>query len=184
MTEANDVSGFASVALPHFDAAYNLARWLMRDRSAAEDVVQEAMLRALKYFSSYRGTNARAWLLQIVRNVAYKNLQAAQDVATVSIDDEMSDGSEMMARESLIDPGDDPVTTLIKQRESGYLTALIDRLPVDLRECLVLRELEDCSYNEIAQIADIPLGTVMSRLWRARRFLIDAVENPVRQESC
>jgi len=66
MTEANDVSGFASVALPHFDAAYNLARWLMRDRSAAEDVVQEAMLRALKYFSSYRGTNARAWLLQIV----------------------------------------------------------------------------------------------------------------------
>ena len=184
MTETSDVADFASIALPHLDAAYNLARWLMRDRSAAEDVVQEAMLRALRYFAGYRGTNARAWLLQIVRNVAYKNLRAAQEATTVSIDDEINDCSEMMVRDSLIDPGDDPVTALIKQRESGYLTALIDRLPVDLRECLVLRELEDFSYNEIAQIADIPLGTVMSRLWRARRFLIDAVQEAVRQESC
>lgn len=179
MTEAKDVSGFASVAMPHFDAAYNLARWLMRDRNSAEDVVQEAMLRALKYFSGYRGTNARAWLLQIVRNVAYKNLQSSQDSATVSIDTEFNDDSEMTMRESLIDPGDDPVTTLIKQRESGYLTALIARLPIDLRECLVLRELEDFSYNEIAQIVGIPLGTVMSRLWRARRFLIDAVQQEI-----
>jgi RNA polymerase sigma-70 factor (ECF subfamily) len=167
---------FEDIALPHLAGAYNLAHWLMRDRNAAEDVVQEAMLRALKYFSTFKGINARAWLLQIVRNVAYQHLQSMQAGATVSIDHE----HEFDTLEALIDPADNPVATLIKQRERGYLGALIDRLPVDLRECLVLRELEDMSYHEIAQIAGIPLGTVMSRLWRARRLMIDAVQQESR----
>lgn len=176
MRAPDDAASFENVVLLHLDAAYNLARWLMRDSSAAEDVVQEAMMRALKYFSTFNGTNARAWVLQIVRNVAYKHLRSAQDMKTVSIDDESAESAEFIPPEALIDSSDDPVATLIKQRERGYLTTLLNRLPVDLRECLVLRELEDLSYNEIAEIADIPLGTVMSRLWRARRLLIEAVQ--------
>ncbi|MDB6061031.1 MAG: polymerase subunit sigma [Verrucomicrobiaceae bacterium] len=180
MIELGESASFETVALLHLDAAYNLARWLMRDSSAAEDVVQEAMLRALKYFSTFKGTNARAWILQIVRNVAYKNLRSTQEIKTVSIDSEPDENAESIPPEALIDPSDDPIATLIKQRERGYLTALLNRLPTDLRECLVLRELEDLSYNEIAEIANIPLGTVMSRLWRARRLLIEAVQQEAR----
>jgi len=180
MTAAEESASFERVALPHLDAAYNLARWLTRDNSAAEDVVQEAMFRALKYFSTFNGINARAWVLQIVRNVAYKHLRSTQDVKTVSIDHDSSERDEFVPPEALIDPGDDPVATLIRQREHGYLTALLERLPTELRECLILRELEDLSYNDIAQITNVPLGTVMSRLWRARRFLIETVQ----QESC
>ena len=176
MTVPDATANFADIALPHLEGAYTLAHWLMRDRSAAEDVVQEAMLRALNYYSTFNGTNARAWILRIVRNVAYQHLNASREVAMVSIDDALAHD----AVEALIDPCDDPIETLLKQREQGYLSTLIERLPVHLRECLVLRELEDFSYKEIAQIVDIPLGTVMSRLWRARCFLINAVQKELR----
>lgn len=168
------------MVLPHLDAAYNLACWLVRDRGAAEDIVQEAMLRSLKYFSGFRGTNAKAWLLKIVRNAAWHYLQSTRGVAIVSIDNPADDERDMLATESLLALQDDPAIAFANQREKGYLMKLIDRLPIDLRECLVLRELEELSYNEIASIADIPMGTVMSRLFRARRLLIDVAQQESR----
>ena len=161
---------FAAVALPHLDAALNLARWLTGSRADAEDVVQEAMVRALTYFPSYRGGSGRAWILQIVRNTAYGALKARhgeQQVRHVNVD-----GAPEI--ESIPDQADDPEKALILADDLGRVDALIERLPVELRETLVLRELEELSYREIAQITAAPLGTVMSRLWRARRLLAKA----------
>ena len=165
-------SAFATVALPHLDAAFNLARWLIGDRADAEDVVQEAMVRALTYFPSFRGENARAWMLQIVRNAAYGALKARPGQRFVSIDN--VDGPDAIAE--LPDPSADPENALIRARDFQRIDGLIARLPVELRETLVLRELEELSYREIAQVTETPIGTVMSRLWRARRFLTEAVK--------
>jgi RNA polymerase sigma-70 factor, ECF subfamily len=157
---------FDTVALPHLDAAYNLAHWLMRDRVEAEDVVQDAFVRALRYFSSFQGGDPRAWLLSIVRNAAYSRLAARR--ATVPLDDE--DGEAPLA-EVLRDPRDDPETALARRQDRERLDTLLDALPVELRECVVLCDLEEMSYKEIAQVVGIPVGTVMSRLWRARQTL-------------
>jgi RNA polymerase sigma-70 factor, ECF subfamily len=158
---------FDTVALPHLDAAYNLAYWLMRDRAEAEDVVQDAFVRALRYFSSFQGGDPRAWLLSIVRNAAYSRLAARR--ATVPLDDE--DGEAPLA-EVLRDPGDDPETALARRQDRERLDALLGALPVELRECVVLCDLEGMSYKEIAQVTGTPIGTVMSRLWRARQTLM------------
>ena len=161
---------FAAVALPHLDAAFNLARWLTGSRADAEDVVQEAMVRALTYFPSYRGGSGRAWILQIVRNTAYGALKARRgerQVQRVGVD-------EADEIESIPDLADDPEKALILSDDLSRMDALIERLPLELRETLVLRELEELSYREIAQITAAPLGTVMSRLWRARRLLAKA----------
>jgi RNA polymerase sigma-70 factor (ECF subfamily) len=154
---------FEAVVLPHLDAAHNLARWLMRDRAAAEDVLQEAMLRALTYFATFRGTNPRGWLLQIVRNTAYTSLKPQpESVPADAVEDELVSGE------------DDPETALIHTEGRRRADRLIAALPVELRETLVLRELEELSYKEIAEITRAPIGTVMSRLWRARRMIVDA----------
>ncbi|HXQ53278.1 MAG TPA: sigma-70 family RNA polymerase sigma factor [Stellaceae bacterium] len=163
-------SAFAAVALPHLDAAYNLARWLTGSTDEAEEVVQEAMVRALTYFPSFRGANPRAWILQIVRNAAYSAVNARRAQRTVPI---ASDGEES-AFVALADPGADPETALIRTRDKTQLDALLARLPIELRETLVLRELEELAYRDIARITGAPLGTVMSRLWRARRLLAEA----------
>jgi len=155
--------------LPHLDAAYNLSRWLMRDGEAAEDVLQEAMVRALTYFSSFKGVNPRAWLLQIVRNTAYGSMALNRGVETVPITDENGEGIA-----ELISYDDDPETALLRARESRQVRALVADLPVELRETLVLREFEECSYKEIAEATQTPIGTVMSRLWRARQLLARA----------
>jgi RNA polymerase sigma-70 factor, ECF subfamily len=162
---------FSDVALPHLDAAYNLARWLMGSAEEADDVVQDAMMRALTYFSSFRGTNARAWLLQIVRNTAYTALQARR----ASRAEPLASGDEAGARRlELVDPGDDPEAALVRARDRSELDRLLAGLPLELRETVVLRELEELSYRDIAQITGAPVGTVMSRLWRARRQLARA----------
>ena len=163
---------FELVVLPHLDAAYNLARWLMRDGDAAEDVLQEAMVRALTYFTSFKGINPRAWLLQIVRNTAYGSMALNRGAETVPIAEESDDGSGA----ELVAAGDDPETALLRARGATQVRELIAALPVELREALVLREFEECSYKEIAEATQTPIGTVMSRLWRARQLLARAAQ--------
>ena len=167
---------FARAALPHLDAAYNLACWLLRDPVAAEDAVQDALVRALTYFASFRGDNPRAWLLQIVRNAAHDRLAVtarAREVPLVTSHDE-----EAGAVAEPVDPADDPEVALSRAQDHAALAAALASLPVELRECLVLRELEEMSYRDIAQITGVPVGTVMSRLWRARRALLPRAEVP------
>jgi RNA polymerase sigma-70 factor (ECF subfamily) len=164
-------NAFAAVALPHLDAAFNLARWLTGSRAEAEDVVQEAMVRALTYFPSFRGGSSRAWILRIVRNTAYGALEARRGERVTG----PAASDQGAAIEDIPDPTDDPETALMKSDELARIDALIGNLPMELRETLVLRELEELSYREIAQVTSVPTGTVMSRLWRARRMLARAV---------
>jgi RNA polymerase sigma factor (sigma-70 family) len=166
---------FAQLALPHLDAAYNLARWLMRDADAAEDVVQEAMVRALTYFPGFRGENPRGWLLQIVRNTAYASMKLNRGAVLVPIDEGPGD--------DIADLRDDPEVALSRAQDRRTLETLMARLPVELRETLVLREFEELSYKEIARVTATPIGTVMSRLWRARRLLTRAVSVAAQQEA-
>ena len=163
---------FEAVVLPHLDAAHNLARWLMRDAASAEDVLQEAMLRALTYFPSFKGVNPRGWLLQIVRNTAYASMNLNRGVELVPMANAADEGEDVIAR--LPSGEDDPETTLIKVRKRERVRQMIAALPIELRETLVLREIEELSYKEIADVTRTPIGTVMSRLWRARRLLAQA----------
>jgi RNA polymerase sigma factor (sigma-70 family) len=156
---------FEHVVMPHFNAAYNLARWLVADASLAEDVVQDAMLRAFNYFSSYKGGEGKSWLLRIVRNVAYSTLATRRRRGTTSIDD----ATPAM---QIADPTDDPEETLVRVESFARLDQALAALPAELRECLVLHELEELSYKEVAQVTGVPIGTVMSRLWRARQALM------------
>jgi RNA polymerase sigma-70 factor (ECF subfamily) len=165
-------AGFDQVVLPHLDAAYNLARWLVRDPTLAEDVVQDATVRALGYFASYRGGDGRAWLLRIVRNTAYSTLAARKREATTSLDDGGSGSDAEPIALQVVDLADDPEAALARIEDLGMLSRAMAALTLELRECLVLRELEELSYKEVAQVTGLPIGTVMSRLWRARRALM------------
>jgi RNA polymerase sigma-70 factor (ECF subfamily) len=156
---------FRELAAAHLESAYNLARWLVRDRALADDVVQDAMLRALRYYHGFRGENARAWLLQIVRNVAMTRLKRGGEEAVI-------DANAASAAVEIAHDG--PETALMRQDEQRLLHDLLDSLPVELRECLVLREIEELSYKEIARVVGAPIGTVMSRLWRGRKLLVQA----------
>lgn len=169
----SSTSEFEALAEAHLDSAYNLARWLVRDPALADDVVQDAMLRALKYFGSFRGDNARAWMLQIVRNVAFTKLKGGAETASTSLDAvqaELDAGTAL----ALNDPCEEPEATAMREDGEKLVQKLLAGLPVELRECLILRELEELSYKEIARIVDAPIGTVMSRLWRARKLLTEA----------
>jgi RNA polymerase sigma factor (sigma-70 family) len=158
------LSEFRELAAAHLESAYNLARWLVRDPMIADDVVQDAMLRALRYYHGFRGENARAWLLQIVRNVALTRLKRGG--AETTTEDSTADALE--------GAHDGPETALMRQDDQRLLHALLAGLPVELRECLILREIEELSYKEIARVVDAPIGTVMSRLWRGRKLLVQA----------
>jgi RNA polymerase sigma factor (sigma-70 family) len=163
---------FEQVVLPHLNAAHNLARWLVGDATLAEDVVQDAVLRALSYFGSYRGGDGRAWLLRIVRNAAYGALAARRRSGAASLDDVgLTGDGESMAMQ-VTDPADDPEAALVRREGFARLDRALAALPAELRECLVLRELEELSYKEVAHITGVPIGTVMSRLWRARQALM------------
>jgi RNA polymerase sigma-70 factor, ECF subfamily len=154
---------FEALMLPHLDAAHNLAKWLLRNEEDAQDVVQEAYLRAFKSFGGFHGSNGRAWLLTIVRNTSYTLLKKNRAVdLTTTFDEEIhSSGHESVS----------PATILEQSENSDLVRKAIDTLPVEFREILVLRHLEGLSYKEIADVAQIPLGTVMSRLARARAKL-------------
>jgi RNA polymerase sigma-70 factor (ECF subfamily) len=154
---------FEQVLLPHLAAAYNLARWLTRDDHDAEDVMQEAYLRALKFFGGFHGTDGRTWLLAIVRNTCYTWLQKKQARGPATAFDEAIHGVDTAAL--------NPATVLLLKEAKQSVRQAVDELPVELREVVVLRELEGFSYKEIAAIAAIPMGTVMSRLARARERL-------------
>ena len=148
--------------LPHLDAAHNLARWLMRDPVRAQDVVQEAILHALEASAGFRGTDPKPWLLRIVRNAAYDALSATKRRGEDILEDHIADPT----------PNAEHIAT---QREALHHAAdMLENLPVEWRETLVLRELEGLSYREIAAVTEAPIGTVMSRLSRARQALLDA----------
>lgn len=154
---------FETLVLPCLDAAYNLAHWLARNDADAQDVVQEAMLRALRYFDSFYGNDARVWLLAIVRNTYYTlRTKSPQGSLHESLDEEAH---------PLVDESPSPETLTLLAVDIGTLQLALERLPSPLREVLVLRELEECSYKEIAVITEQKIGTVMSRLARARERL-------------
>jgi len=161
---------FEKVMLPHLDAAYNLARWLIRDPSMAEDVVQDAYERACKYFAAFRGGSGRAWLLQIVRNAAYSTLKARRRGMEVSLS-RMRAADEDNVDMDVPDPSPGPEAMLAQRQDLAALDDALDALPVAWRECLILREVEALSYKDMARIMDVPIGTVMSRLSRARQAL-------------
>ncbi|HEY4250301.1 MAG TPA: sigma-70 family RNA polymerase sigma factor [Roseomonas sp.] len=167
-------TSFETAVLPHLDAAHNLARWLVGDASFAQDVVQEAVLRALDYFDTYRGGDARSWLLRIVRNTAHSLLAARHRRRAASLDDTGPEGDAPALE--VPDPGHDPEAALARRQGLDRLDDALAALPLELRECLVLRELEGFSYKDIARVTETPIGTVMSRLWRARRALTQRLE--------
>ena len=166
MTDPN--ARFNSEVLPHMDAAYSLARWLVRDHHVAEDVVQDAFLRAFRYFGTFRGGDARPWLLGIVRNCCYTWFAQQKRAGEFEVDLEDADAPDL---DALSRPST-PETLLMQKMERAEVTAALARLQVPYREVLVLREIEELSYEDIARVLDIPKGTVMSRLSRARRQLL------------
>ena len=169
---------FEQTIMPHLDAAYNLARWLTRNDSDAQDVVQGACLRAFKYFDSFEGESPSSWLLAIVRNACFtwmrRNRPSEEVVASEPVDEESAGTAEPLLGGGSRALATDPETLLIAGRDRTQVNELVAKLPAEFREVIVLREIEDLSYREIADIVGIPVGTVMSRLSRARKLLHDA----------
>jgi RNA polymerase sigma factor (sigma-70 family) len=177
MSGLDDNARFASVVMPHIDDAYRLARWLTGNTSDAEDVVQDASLRAFRAIRSFAGDSARTWLLSIVRNAAYSWLRTNRPASVVTVDD--LEAVEL----AQANPGDPdaptPEATLIAKIDAEQLRAAIAALPAPFRETLVLRDIEGLDYREIAEATEVPIATVMSRLARARRRLIATNEGDV-----
>ncbi|HKU73451.1 MAG TPA: sigma-70 family RNA polymerase sigma factor [Pyrinomonadaceae bacterium] len=165
---------FEEAVMPHMDAAYNLARWLTRNDADAQDMVQEAYLRALRFFGGFRGTDAKAWLLTIVRNTCYTWLRRNRSPELSCDFDEV-----VLARES---EGPDPETEQLMKAQAQLVNDAIEKLPIEFREVVVLRELEELSYKEIAIVLGVPIGTVMSRLARARKRLLLLLQGEDHQE--
>jgi RNA polymerase sigma-70 factor (ECF subfamily) len=175
LSDDQRVSRFETTVLCHLDAAYNLARWLAHDSNDAQDIVQESCLRAFRAMQSMRSADARSWLLSIVRNTSYTWLKKNRQRGPKFIaDDQMEDI-----------PGDeanDPAAQTLRRADRAMLNEAIEQLPVEYREVIVLREFEGLSYQEIAQIAEVPIGTVMSRLARARQRLQRSLAKRLEQE--
>lgn len=165
--------------LPHLDAAYTLARWLLRRPEEADDAVQEAFMRALRAFDGYEGGDARAWLLAIVRNVCFTQLKRQSSRDNVIVLGEAFERQEQIAASG--EPT--PDRALEQRQDAERVRAAIAELPAEFREVLVLREIEEMSYRDIAGIAGIPMGTVMSRLARARERLAQALGTPSTAEA-
>jgi RNA polymerase sigma factor (sigma-70 family) len=167
---------FESTVVVNMDAAYNLAYWLTGNDSDAEDLIQEACLRAFRFLDTFRGGNSKAWLLTIVRNTYYSDLKKHRlDTLTVPLDE--NDAQDQAAEaEWLVDAGQDVVAFLERQDTKRLVGQALAHVPEQFREVVLLRDLEELSYQEIARIAQIPLGTVMSRLSRGRKLLARALQ--------
>jgi RNA polymerase sigma factor (sigma-70 family) len=170
---SEDYARFNSVVMPHLDAAYNLAHWLTGNRTDAEDVVQDASLRAFRAIHKFAGGNARAWVLCIVRNTACSWLRKNRPTAVVTVED--LEAVEAVYAEPADRDGETPEAALIAKTDAEQLRAAIAALPTPFRETLVLRDIEGLDYREIAEATEVPIGTVMSRLARARGRLIATI---------
>lgn len=162
MDPARKLALFERTVIPHLNAAYNLARWLTRNGPDAEDLVQEAYLRAFRSFDTFQGRDGRAWLLAVVRNTCFTWLKKSGGQPAVEFDEQIHSAAV---------PSSDAESVLLNQAALGSLQDCLEALPLEFREALVLRELEELSYKEISDIAGVPVGTVMSRLARARKRL-------------
>jgi RNA polymerase sigma-70 factor (ECF subfamily) len=167
LTDRNSIRRFEQFALQHLDAAYNLARWLTRNDHDAEDAVQEAYLRAFKYFDGFAGGNGRAWILAIVRHASYDLLNRNRRTDAAPFDEAVDAIDPDMDRAA----ASDPEALLLRASDGRLLNELVAGLPTGFREVIVLRELEDMSYREISDVVGIPVGTVMSRIARGRALL-------------
>jgi RNA polymerase sigma-70 factor, ECF subfamily len=163
LADENKAVDFERTFLPHMDAAYNLARWIVRNEQDAQDVVQEAYLRAMRFADGFRGGNARAWVLTIVRNTAFTWLKRNRG------SDPPSEFDESVHRDDAEETGLD--ADAIRKADQAMVRAALEELRDEFREIIVMRELEGLSYKEIAEVTDVPIGTVMSRLARARAQL-------------
>ena len=176
LNSEDDQARFARVVLPHLADAYALARWLTGDRADAEDVVQEACLRAFRGIGGFAGVNGRAWVLTIVRHAAYTWLGKNRSASLVMVDDlEAVEQKRSSAGAALEQAPQTPEAELIAKADARRLEAAIAELPVPFRETLVLRDVQGLDYREIAEVTKVPIGTVMSRLARARRRLIERI---------
>ena len=174
MDELEKQERFETLVMPHLDAAYNLARWLTRNEHDAKDIVQEAFLRAYKFFDGFRGSNSRSWLLSIVRNATYSWLEKnRRQELTVMFDEEIHGAENGVF---------DPLTPKLMEGDQESIREAIEELPVEYRELTILRELEGLSYKELAEVAQVPIGTVMSRLSRARKHLYMRLTELFREE--
>jgi RNA polymerase sigma-70 factor (ECF subfamily) len=169
-----DIPRFEALLLPHLDAAYNLARWLTRNDQEAEEIVQDSFVRALRFFGGFRGGDGRAWLLTIVRNTCFGRMRRERpgDLAT-PFDEEVHG----------VDSGEkDPEAALLLAADGRAVSQALQDLPVEFREILVLREIEGLSYKEISEVTGHPIGTVMSRLARARKRMQIRLAALIRKE--
>jgi RNA polymerase sigma factor (sigma-70 family) len=174
LREESKADQFEAIVLPHISAAYNLARWLVQDESA-DDVVQEAFMRAFKFFGGYRGGDSRSWLLTIVRNTCYTWLQQNRSRELSNpIDDNLDE---------LGVSTENPETRLIQAIDARLVRQALEELPIEFREVLIMREMEELSYKEISSIADLPIGTVMSRLARGRKRLRESLLSHMNKET-
>ncbi len=173
MSSAAQLQKFHELILPHLDGAYNIARYLTRDPVLAQDVVQDAMVRAFRSFAQFRGSSPRAWLFAIVRNCC-RTTQANARGRVALVIHESSLGEEAAAKlKERPDPGPTPEEELLRSAEINEVRQAIEAIPEPFREAVVLRELEELAYAEIAEVTGVPIGTVMSRLARGRAMLAD-----------
>lgn len=183
MPDDSKQARFEREMLPHLDAAHNLARWLLRGSEDANDVTQEAFLRAYKYFDGFHGGSSKAWLLKIVRNSCYSWLKDQPRAESMSPDEDGRLNAEHeRAMEAAGYGAPSPEAEFIAKADRAQLQKALEKLPPDYREILILREIEELSYKEICEIADIPIGTVMSRLSRARGLLQRRLQASLAQE--
>jgi RNA polymerase sigma-70 factor (ECF subfamily) len=169
MDSARKQALFEQTVMPHLNAAYNLARWLTRNGDDAEDLVQEAFLRAFRAFETFEGQDGRAWLLAVVRNTCFTWLKKKGERTAVEFDEQVHGAAEENAE-----------TVLLNEAALESLQGCLEGLPLEFREVIILRELEELPYKEISEIAKVPIGTVMSRLARARKRLQQCLEGALR----